>query len=158
MSRVTCSEAVQESSDPWVVVNYELDMLNNMCELLIEGNDEYARFSSHLRNAVVESAVLHTRNLLELLISKGGDPDDILLSSLMPTFGSKTVEKLRRAYGDRKTVDSPCWAFNKKLAHSTLGRTDSYDYTPHLKTILPLIQELMSEIRANQRAGGTGRM
>jgi hypothetical protein len=33
------------ANDPWVVFDYEVDMLSNMCNLLQQGNSQYAALS-----------------------------------------------------------------------------------------------------------------
>lgn len=141
------------ANDPWVVFDYEVDMLNNMCALLRQGNAQYSSLSHHLRNAVVESAVLHARNLADILLSRSDPvrfPDDIRLMDLAPTFTSPAIAQLQAAYGTTNSTGSTCWAFNKKLAHSTTHRNDSYDYAPHLNAVVPLIFQLVSEIEQHR--------
>ena len=141
------------ANDPWVVFDYEVDMLNNMCALLRQGNAQYAGLSLHLKNAVVESGVLHARNLADILLSRSEPnrfPDDIRLADLLPTFTSSAIARLQDAYGNAMTSGSACWAFNKKLAHSTKHRTDTYNYSPHLNAVVPLIQQLVTEIQPHR--------
>jgi hypothetical protein len=142
---------IMANNNPWVVFDYEVDMLRNMCELLRNGNLQYAALSRHVQNAVVESAILHTRNLIDILLSKSKDADDIQLQDLVPAaYESSKLAALQSEYGDRKTANSPCWAFNKKLAHSTKHRTDTYDYSPHLCAVVPLIFKLVDEIEQHR--------
>jgi hypothetical protein len=144
-------QTLATQNDPWVVVNYEVDMLDKMCDLLDANNSQYAGFSRHLQNAVVESAVLHARNLVDILLSRSKAPDDIRLADLVPAnFQSNTHSSLQAAYGNGSAVNSPCWAFNKKLAHSTKQRTDTFDYSPHLNAVVPLIIKFISEIEPHR--------
>ena len=65
------------------------------------------------KNATVESLLLHTRIMTDILISKGSENDDITLRALLPEWcnsenGKILIEKLRNAYGKRNEKDSPC--------------------------------------------------
>jgi len=65
------TNAGQES--PWVVYDYEVNMLNEMRGACTTGARE--TFPHPIRNAIVESMLLHLRILVELLCSSGSDPD-----------------------------------------------------------------------------------
>jgi hypothetical protein len=134
------------STYPWVVVNYEATMLFDLCREL--NSQSYERLSSCVQKAIVESACLHCRILVDILLSKdSGGGDDIRLNQLLPIFSSPSVAELRRIYGDNKTEGSPCWTLNKKLAHPTLKRGESHDYSLVLTMLLPLIKALWKEIQ-----------
>src|SRR5436189_6233257 len=88
-----------------------------------------------VRNALVESSLLHTRVLIDALLDRGQEPDDVNLKTLLngllrsPKLGeSATV--LRTAYGNRNHVDTPCWTLNKRLAHLSSVRGDGFNYAP----------------------------
>jgi hypothetical protein len=117
------------------------------------------KLSPVLRNAVEESAVLHTRILCEIFLSPGREPDDIHLSQLFSDWHSsefsrvrEIIDKLREQYGKRRWKDSPCWIFNKMMAHPTDNRSDHYDYTPILNGLRPVIQEMIAEIERLREA------
>ncbi len=137
-------------SDPWIVFDYEVDMFRNLCHLLVTGNSEYGSLSHWLKNAVVESAVLHARILAAILLSDIREPDDIGLSSLLPGFDCPEIAELRRVYGRRDDPSSPRSAFNKLLAHATTLRGDSFDYSVALNQIAPLILGMVDRINASR--------
>src|SRR5205814_906566 len=117
------------ANEPWVVFDYEADMFLEMCKLLVANNQEFSSLSGHVRNAVVESALLHTRQLVDILLSRGSESDDINLATLVANDQPARLDELRRAYGNRNTVSSPCWTINKMLAHPTALRSSSFDYS-----------------------------
>ncbi len=108
-------------------------------------------FKLPIQNAVVESLLLHLRILVEILLSKGSDADDIKLTDLLPGFTSPLIEKLRVDYGTRAAVGSPCWTLNKMLAHPTHLRSNSYNYDPVLSVMLPTIWPLLDEIAQSRK-------
>src|SRR5439155_20780008 len=70
-------------TDPWEIVEYEARMLFDLCRLL--SSEGFKPDNDIVNNAVVESACLHTRILVDILLSKdSGKGDDILLSQLLP--------------------------------------------------------------------------
>jgi len=140
--------------DPWVVFDYEADMFFAMCGLLQEGDTVYAALPGPVRNAVVESGLLHTRQLIDVLLSRGNDPDDINLSGLLPGFQPARLDELRQVYGSRNLIDSPCWTMNKRLAHATSHRGASYDYTSLLRQLVPLLADIVRDVRSRHVAGG----
>src|SRR5690606_34602557 len=113
------------STDPWLVFDYEVNMLEATCALLESGDPRFAKFTQELKNAVVESAVLHSRILADILLSRTDPkryPDDIRLTDLLPEFESSSIARFEVAYGKPAEIGSPCWAFNKMLAHPTTSR------------------------------------
>ncbi len=153
--------AVPATDPQWVVFDYEVMMFRSMRALLENGNHEYALLSHPLKNAVTESALLHTRQLADILLSRGSQPDDITLQTLLPGFSPLRLASLREYYGDNQTPDSPCWTINKRLAHATSHRKDSFDYSSLLNGLVPLVENVLADVRitaralpANQSAGG----
>jgi hypothetical protein len=114
-------------NDKWRVFDYEATMLLALSKYLSE--DDLAKFDWAVGNAIVESAVLHTRVLAELLLSRGRMADDIRLKDLLPSLDTDSLRRLGDAYGDQKREGSPCWQFNKLLAHATIQRSDRHNYT-----------------------------
>jgi hypothetical protein len=109
-----------------------------------------------LANAVEESAVLHTRILCDVFLSKSITVDDIRLSRLFPNWHNDTkydsikdrIRDLRKLYGKAQKPGSHCWVFNKMMAHPTAHRGDSYDYTKALRSLRPVIKEIVWEIES----------
>lgn len=137
-------------SKPWIVFDYEGNQLEAMCKLQQTGNATYKELDGGLKNAVVESALLHTRILVDILLSRGSDSDDIRLKDILPNFQSSKIAELRTIYGTRKEDDSPCWVLNKMLAHPTRLRSHEFDYTNLLNSLVPLIVALVVEVNAQR--------
>jgi hypothetical protein len=136
--------------DPWDIVAYEAQMLFGLCGLL--GDEAFKPGNNLVNNAVVESSCLHTRILVDILLSKdSGKGDDIRLDQLVPGFRHSSVDQLRAAYGDARTERSPCWVLNKMIAHPTLKRGASYDYTSIIRQLLPLIEAVWQEVENYHR-------
>ncbi|MCW5887127.1 MAG: hypothetical protein KIT07_03280 [Anaerolineales bacterium] len=153
---------MQTKSD-WDVFLYEVQMLfetKRASKLLQDSDIALATFQyptlkqilPTLRNALTESRVLHCRVLIEILLDKGGHNDDIKLASLLKsakineTFSQALVMALKQAYGDRNTDGTPCWTFNKMLAHATNHRGLSYDYSAALDRVIPALLECLKEL------------
>jgi len=109
----------------WNVYSYEVDMFKGT--LTPCGNESRMWYSLHVQNAIVESLLLHTRILVEMILGCDTEPDAINLKSLLPDFDCPTTQKLRDAYGKRDDLGSPRNAINKRLAHASRIRSDSFD-------------------------------
>lgn len=136
----------EQSSDPLTVSEYEVDMFRAMCHLLQDGDATYAALNDHIQNAIVESALLHGRILADILLSRGNEPDDINLEDIAPNFTSADLNQLREFHGTARTENSPCWTLNKMLAHPTLLRGSSFDYSPVLNQLAPIILRIVQEL------------
>jgi hypothetical protein len=141
------------SDDPWIVFGYEIQMYFETRNLLkyLKNKDPNNLINLITRNATVESELLHTRIMIEILISQGSETDDITLKDLMPEWHSTEnakllTGKLKDIYGKRNEKDSPRWILNKMLAHPTKWRTDRFDYGQVMRKIEPVVIEILSEI------------
>jgi len=104
-------------------------------------------------NALTESALLHTRVLIEALINKNSRDDDVNLDRLLAGIVTSAEllaaqTALKTAYGTADAVGSPCWTLNKRLAHLTNERGDSFDYGPLRPLLDPLVFEVLREVAA----------
>jgi hypothetical protein len=138
--------------DPWEVVAYEALMLFDLCRVL--NGETFNVNPDVVKNALIESVCLHIRILVDILLSKdSGKGDDIRLNQLLPGFQHSSVDQLRAAYGDGKPVQPPwpCWTLNKMIAHPTLERGNSHDYTDVIRKLLPFIEEVWHEIENYHR-------
>lgn len=140
------------NNDPWQVFNYEIQMYFEtrirLKHLKTDGRDSRVMV---IKNALTESLVLHTRIMVDILISKGSGNDDITLKDLLPDWpqseiGRQMIGELKSAYGKSDIQNSPCWVFNKMLAHPTRWRADSYNYFPALKQIEHHVLSILREI------------
>jgi hypothetical protein len=135
--------------DPWEVVRYEAGMFFDLCRLM---DDESIRKGNRLvANAVCESACLHLRVLVDVLLSKGTGKDDIRLNQIVPGFVPPSVEKLRAEYGNSKKDHSPCWRLNKMIAHATTKRESGGDYADVILKLYPVIDAVLSEVETHLR-------
>lgn len=125
-------------------------MFQDLLSLLQPSNKYYQALleSLPLLNAVVESALLHLRQLVDILLSRDKREEDaIRLKDLLPNFQDSRLEELREKYGRRDNKGSPCWTLNKMLAHPTYERSDRYDYSSLLQEMAPLVKDLIAAVR-----------
>ena len=136
-------------SDMWTVFDYERDMAIKLSQLLI--TPEFETLPGEFQNAIVESLVIHTRVVTEIILSEGTRPDDITLKKLLPHFSSENLAKLRAAYDDDSSGISPRWQFNKLLAHATTLRIESHEYGPAINRMWTHLSKLIVEIEVARR-------
>ena len=129
---------------PWVVYDYEVLMFTELRNVLMVSPSKI--YHQLIVNAIVESMLLHLRILTGILISTGHSNDIKLKDHLLPKFKSRRVDDLRMEYGTSDTEGTPCWTLNKMLAHPSLRRSNSYDYTQVLNVLVPCILPLIEEI------------
>jgi hypothetical protein len=55
------------------------------------------------------------------------------------------MRRLRKKYG-KGGKGSARWAFNTKLAHPTKIRGASFDYTPYVERVFPVLEAIIIEI------------
>lgn len=136
----------KEGKGAWRVASYEIDMH----ETLFEGPSHCAS-----RNAHTESIVLHARQLCEIFLSRSTEADNVKLADLVPVDEQSArlkelIAQLDREYGNRRTVESPCWVFNKMLLHPTKERLDGYDYESALTRVRPVLKGIIAEIESRR--------
>lgn len=139
-------------SAEWDVFDYEFTMARVLCNQLAP--ERFSELSPILQAAVVESLVLHTRILADILLSKKGGTDDITLQELLPGFSSPSVAELSAVYGTQGVKESPCWQFNKLLAHPTTNRITAQQCLPALTEVWTRIGPLIVEIADARVAAG----
>jgi len=145
--------------DPWKVVAYEVRMFRATYEIVLNAT-RLEKLPKVFANSVEESAVLHTRILCDLFLSRHSGDDDIILRNLLPNLYSDYMcNRLRRLirglgikYGSASSPNSYCWVFNKMMAHPTAHRGASYDYTAILRDLQPLIEDIIAEIESLRAA------
>lgn len=131
--------------DKWAALEYEY--------LMYFGAKAWRHRELHdqvLRNAMVESELLHARILVDALTEyvTGGDNTDIR-AYVSGDFGKElkdAIKALSEAYGGPKDVGCPRWDTNKRLAHLTAVRGGSNDnqvlfskMEPALELVLKLV-------------------
>jgi hypothetical protein len=137
----------------WTVYDYEVDMFKGMyphCR-----SDVVA--SRCIKNAITESLLLHTRNLVDILLCRDPEPDAINLKTLLPGFVLTKHAELAGIYGSGKVEKSPCWTLNKMLAHSTNVRSEGFDYTTMMEQLRPVINHCLDEVEGERGTRGMGK-
>jgi hypothetical protein len=139
-------ERTSLSEDAWKAFEYEVWMFyETRTHLSLSSVDPI------VHNALVESSLLHTRILVGALLSRGEEPDNVDLNRLLsgsPASDGLTgaLATLDSAYGTRHKEDSPCWILNKRLAHLTNVRGDSFDYRQVFTALDPLVLAALREV------------
>jgi hypothetical protein len=132
-----------------VVFDYEVSMFE---QTLNFGTHVALPLPQYILNAITESLLLHTRILVDILISERSDSDDITLRKLLPAFTSPDVASLKSLYGDGKTLDTPRWTLNKRLAHASQVRSESHDYRSLINCLAPTILNLVEQVKRAKAA------
>ena len=138
---------ITKINEPWEVFEYEILMFFETQKLLI-GCTLKDQNNKIIRNVVIESLILHTRLLCDILLSRSKYPDDIVLSDLVHDSQlielTKEFSDLQNVYGGSKDRTSPCWVFNKLIFHPTTHRPRNKDLTNLLITLgKPLFEVLI---------------
>jgi hypothetical protein len=138
---------------PWHIIAYEVWMyFGTRSKMKTPAIDDGV-----LKNATVESAIVHARILCDVFRSQGGD---ILLKELFPDWESDSdrlkdlkskIKDLRRAYGDSGVDGSPCQIFHQRALHADQARYPNfqgYDYADQFKVLDPVIRGVVDAIEA----------
>jgi hypothetical protein len=133
-----------ELSDPsLIILKYEIEMYRiGRWRLKEQGNLP----DRHVRNSVVESAVVHARNLCSFFCD-GKSKKYLTLADVTNANADPFPElrgKLKKAYNGR-----PRQAFNEFVAHMTQGReknASGYGYDPEFNAIDPYLKPLIEHV------------
>jgi hypothetical protein len=134
------------TEDAWRAFEYEVQMLHET-----RGRLSRRIADGIVHNALVESSLLHTRILVDALLSRGRETDNVNLRKLLPgpsiSRGIRAaVGMLKMSYGSRRRRGSPCWTLNKRLAHLTDVRGDSFNYRQLYAALDPLVLAALREV------------
>jgi hypothetical protein len=143
--------AANDAPNPWPALEYEVWMFFRTRALLVERAYSEHPESPVLDNALEESALIHTRILVDALLNRSSEVEDVTLDDLIPDWGrlpgvGQAIRQLRQTYGHPDTIGSPCWQLNKMLAHLTAVRGSSFDYSDLRAKIDPLITKALRAI------------
>jgi hypothetical protein len=121
----------------WKTVAYEIKMYFETLEMMRTNIKEWA-----LHNAIVESATIHHRCLVDFLLSgrsgrKKNHETDVAIGDLFDDWKSnaqysrlkKLIVTLDKEYGSN-IEGNPRWEFNTLMAHVTEYRSRGHDYGP----------------------------
>ncbi len=142
------------ANSPLDVIRYEVEMYFGMRNIIVSPPAFLADRS--LKNAIVESWVLHTRVLCDAFLAKTKGTDDIAIEDFLPNWQAdarcakvrRLLDDLRAAYGNNHQSGCPCWEFNKMLAHPTQLRGTSYDYGKAMAALYPHIAAIINELES----------
>jgi hypothetical protein len=128
-----------EPVDPWQTLEYEIGMCFGALERLRSRPDLMGDIV--LKNALVEDAVLHVRNLLEVFLDGAKKPTEIRLWNLFPdlkTDSSRKYAKLKSVKSRLRKLDRLYRGdFNQLVMHTTTLRGAYGDYEKHLMDLEP---------------------
>ena len=140
----TLTISMANTKELWAIYDFEQDMFKEM--LRLGTTVECQKFPQSVQHAIVESMLLHLRILVDILLSRESDKDDIKLTELLPGFQSPLIKQLKATYGSSKKVGSPCWNLNKRLAHATQVRSSRYSYDYLLQPLVRLVMPLLDKV------------
>jgi len=141
----------EEQEEWWKVYNYEVGMFQH---LQSTSGLSSLIFQQGIQNAILESLLLHVRNLSEIMISDDRRDDNLTLKMLVPNFDSAKTKELKQAYCNGRPEHTPKWIIDKKLAHPTTKRTDHYDWGAVLNRMVPVLTKLIQQIDEHTKALG----
>jgi hypothetical protein len=161
-NRLQSSGSANDKSNErkWKVVGYERDMFFSTLALLknrspvVEGNQV-------LKNAVIESAIIHARNLCCIFLSvPSRTDDDILLRQLTIRWKrdagrEKLIMLLEKAFfRDPVNGNTVFDAFSKRVTHAVDRKADadSYNYAAEFVAINGLIKAIVENLEATLEA------
>jgi len=138
------------------VLEYELMMVSYLREILSDHSNNYNSKKTIIKNALVESLLLHIRIICDIYTSKSsGHDDDITLNKIIKEIDlplkdkerlENEINKLKKSYGNRKDKKSPCYIINKRLAHASNIRGLDYNYDDVITTLFPHLGKITKEL------------
>ena len=141
-----------EKDNPWIVLDYEVLMFlgtSHVRENLQGGNGPNTQI---IRNSLVESSLLHIRILADIFLDRCKYSDDIGRNKLNINFEegklSEKIKVLADKYGNSRDENSNCWIINKRLAHPTIHRSDSYNYAKVFNSLETPLKDLIKCVYA----------
>ncbi|MEX2144484.1 MAG: hypothetical protein WD740_07810 [Anaerolineales bacterium] len=138
-----------DETSTWTVLDYEVQMYlgtSHVRKNLSCGNSPKTQI---IKNALVESSLIHMRILTDIFLSRGNRPDDVQLKNfgfedIVQHAGlAEMIDSFKNVYGKSSDEDSNCWIINKKFAHPTTQRSDRYDYSAVFNALDPLLKSII---------------
>jgi hypothetical protein len=117
---------IKPSTSKLNIFLYEVDMMNNTCDLIQFEQDKYKQ------NAFLESFLLHTRNLIDFLSDNRRYQSDLTCTDFLDKKGNK-ISRIELAFDAEFKA-----SIDKHLSHITKERTKkkpSWNYN-HIKHLL----------------------
>ena len=133
----------------WKILTYELDMFLRLSDYLTPdhvAHEEFRGFRAGVKNAVVESCILHCRNVCDIFLSRGQPREDIRLDDLLPGFDDPSLNALKEVYGLRSWTGNIAHTLHYQALQPWMGRSTGCEYGPILARIHPLILAVIEAI------------
>jgi hypothetical protein len=149
----------------WDIFDYEWMQFDELWKHFQAG--DHQRLPLAIRNAMVESAVLHLRIVMEMLEDEPEKPDDYWLTDLIAIADKPAgLPALIDAYNNETTYaplvvaelggdpgtnmkKSPRWQINKLMFHPTKKRATEHDWTPILNILGPHLGPVIQDLRSH---------
>lgn len=138
----------------WNVLNYEIQMyfgIQILQRINIVSTDPALTVIT--QNAVTEVKALHIRILTEIFVQKRR-PDDIKIEDLIPSWREENqvvLQNLENAYNSPLAIgETPKWYLDKFLAHATMKRGDSFDWSPVIDRMDPPLRSALATLPVDQ--------
>jgi len=140
----------------FVVMDYEIMMFLGVQVLQnkVRINTTDTFLPTLLQNTLAETRILHIRVLTEVFLS-GGRSDDIKIEQLLPEWHKQNTVILKELDGAYKTPlpetgESPKTHIDKLLAHATVKRGASFNWTPVIERMEPPLRNILKALPVSQ--------
>lgn len=153
MSEGRRRSASAKAFDPWAVFDHEVEMYFLTRSALRTASKPDSKLDKVVGIALMESALLHTRILADILLQRGQSAEDIRLEHLLPEWRSSrdlvaALAAFKAVWGTRGQAHSPCWTLSKTLAHPTRHRPGAFDHRKFFDRVDPAISAVVKLIAA----------
>jgi hypothetical protein len=140
-------------TDPLEIVEYELGMFFGAIAALSVVESLNPLHRQVVKCTLVESSLLHVRNLCEIFLDKG-DRHAIKLGNLLKGYGASpqrmsvldSAARLGKAYGRKDDPNSPWDIISTMVMHASKRRSNYGVYDQVLRQLLPRIVEIKSAL------------
>jgi hypothetical protein len=149
----------------WEIFDYELSQLHMLLQVM-EARHHFVLLPHHIANAIVESAIMHLRIVMEMLREKSSKSDDYVLADLLGPYEPRGLPALRKVYEEQEAYQplleehlggdpagiapnlklDPKTQIDKLMIHPTKKRTTSHDWTPILMILAPRLRPVLQDL------------
>lgn len=130
---------------PWQVLTNQISALHAAVRL---GHpDTFDRQPDRKKSEITYVICYNTRNMVAMLLSTDTRHDGVRLNRLLPDFQSKTLNRLRREYGDDSIEGSPCALIGSMAEAPARIWRPRQDVAQAIVRVLPLIDKVWEEIQ-----------
>lgn len=139
-------------TDLWKVLNYEIQMyfgIQILQRMHLGSNDP--ALMTIIQSSATEVKALHIRILTEIFMPRGHRrDDDIKIENLIPSWRETNPSPLQilvTAYSTPLEIgETPKWYLDKFLAHATMKRGDSFDWSPVINRMDPPLRSALATL------------